>query len=99
MINRKFSLVVVSEEEHIGSFKGTKNVLFKIDSSYMGVYFIYSSVCIFHNKKFLRREHLVLLLSFCLVSLLPLPWVNILFISPGPSNSCYQDIFVLSLQS
>lgn len=37
MINVKFSLVV-SEEEHIGSFRGTKNVLFKIDSSYMAVY-------------------------------------------------------------
>lgn len=37
MIHIKFSLVV-SEEEHTGSFRGTKNVLFKIDNSYVAVY-------------------------------------------------------------
>lgn len=36
----KFSLVTVSEEEYIGPFKGTKNVLFKIV-----VYFsVYSTI-------------------------------------------------------
>lgn len=66
MINIKFSLVVVSEEEHIGSFKGTKNVLCKIDGSYMGVYFIYSSVCIFHNKKFFKKSTLGIIAFFLL---------------------------------
>ena len=71
--------MVIFEEEHIGSFKDTKNVL--TDGSYLGVY---SSECIFHNKKFFEKRHLVALLSVCLVSLLPLPWVNVLHISPGP---------------
>lgn len=46
-INITFSLVVIFEEEHIGSFKDTKNVL--IDGSYLGVY---SSACMCHSKKF-----------------------------------------------
>lgn len=49
MINMTFSLVTVSEEEHIGPLAGTKNVLLKIDGGFTNAY---SSVCVFHNKKF-----------------------------------------------
>lgn len=51
----KFSLVTVSEEEYIGPFKGTKNVLFKID--------VYSSVCVFHNKKVVKKGTLDIIAS------------------------------------
>lgn len=43
MISIKFSLVVVSEKERIGSFKDTKDTL-NIDGSYMGIYFIFLNV-------------------------------------------------------
>lgn len=54
MINMTLSLVIVLEEEHTGPFKGTKNVLFKIDCGFTNVY---SSVCVYFTIKSFKKEN------------------------------------------